>query len=229
LSPTRRHALLLALGMGAAAALAAALKPERRTDAAGLRVDLDRLIPDQFGTWQTDRVAAAFVRASDRKGSRVRLYDQVLERTFIDGQGRRVMLSIAYGAAQSSDLQLHRPEVCYRAGGFDIRDQRATTLVLDGRTTPVTQLQAQMPGRPEPITYWMVIGGRVASDAARPLRDRLLALTRPPLADSLLVRVSSIDTDTERAYRLHSAFADELVRAIAPQDRAKVIGLPPQG
>jgi hypothetical protein len=32
------------------------------------------------------------------------------------------MLSIAYGTDQSTYLHVHRPEVCYAAGGFNVEN-----------------------------------------------------------------------------------------------------------
>jgi len=225
--PARRQALVLAAAMAGTAAFAAYVRP--RAIAPDRRLVLDRLFPAQFGRWETDRVAAAFVRAADRQGQVSRLYDQVLERTFIDPAGQRVMLSVVYGAAQSADLQLHRPEVCYRAGGFRVGDLQQATLTPDGQALPVTRLLASMPGRPEPITYWMLRGGRHAGRDAAPLEARLRALLERVQADSLLVRVSSIDDDTQRAYRLHDEFVAELLQAIPPADRPLVAGTPPQG
>jgi EpsI family protein len=223
----RRQALALAAAMAGTAAFAAYVRP--RAIAPDRRLVLDRLFPTQFGRWETDRVAGAFVRAADRQGQVSRLYDQVLERTFIDPAGQRVMLSVVYGAAQSADLQLHRPEVCYRAGGFRVGDLQQATLTPDGRVLPVTRLLASMPGRPEPITYWMLRGGQHAARSEVPLGTRLRSLLQRVEADSLLVRVSSIDDDAQRAYRLHAEFVAELLRAIAPADRALVAGTPPQG
>jgi EpsI family protein len=227
MKPARRQALALAAAMAATAAFAAYLRP--RAIAPDRRLVLDRLFPAQFGRWETDRVASAFVRAADRQGQVSRLYDQVLERTFIDPDGQRVMLSVVYGAAQSADLQLHRPEVCYRAGGFQVGDLQQATLTPEGQALPVSRLRASMPGRPEPVTYWMLRGGQHAARADVPLGVRLRSLLARAQADSLLVRVSSIDDDAPRAYRLHAEFIADLLRAMAPADRALVAGTPPQG
>lgn len=227
MNATRRRALALAAGMGAAAALAVYVRPSREPAGNAQRLDLDRMFPAQFGPWQVDRVAAAFIRAADRQGRQTRLYDQVLERTFVNAQGERIMLSVAYGAEQSSDMQLHRPEVCYRAGGFDVRGRRDAVLQIGTRSLAVTHLLAVMPGRPEPITYWSVIGGEAVAHAGSSLLQRLALTARRQRADGLLIRLSSIDPDTERAHSLHGEFASALVLALAPADRARVIGAAP--
>ena len=135
------------------------------------------------------------------------------------------MLSVAYGGEQSAGLQLHRPEVCYQSGGFEVRDTHAAVMPLDALQLPVTRLRAELPGRPEPITYWTLLGGMVVADASSFRLRRLSFAARREVVDGMLVRVSSIDPDAARAYALHQAFALDMVRAMAPADRAKVVGV----
>ncbi len=225
---TRRDALALAAAMAGAAALGVALRPGAPAPGQAPTVDLDRLLPERFGEWRLDRESAAFVRAADARGRQVGAYDQVLERSFLHASGQRVMLSAAYLGTQSSDMQLHRPEVCYRAGGFRVGPLDDATLALAGRRIPVTRLVAQMPGRPEPITYWTVVDGEAVSARAQGWLERLQRMTRRRGAEGLLVRISSIDADSEAAFRLHEAFAAAMTDALAPAQRDFVIGSPPR-
>ena len=218
----RRRALVLALGMGATAAVAAWLKPAPPDEAA--RIDLDGVLPDQFGDWRIDPATTAFVRATDRRGAQGQLYDQVLERIFVNDRGERVMLSIAYGAQQSSDMQLHRPEVCYRAGGFEVGETRADVLVLAGRDVSVTRLVARLPGRPEPITYWSTVGGRVDDGRQPSLAERFSRLRRRQRADGVLVRISSIEPDAPAAWQIHGRFARDMIAALSQEQRLRLLG-----
>ena len=220
---TRRDALMLAAAMGSVAALAAWAKPVPYGPGA-VAVDLDRLFPQQFGPWRLDDATRAFVRPAAREGQRYQMYEQVLERTFVDDDGRRVMLSVAFGSEQSTGLQLHRPEVCYRAGGYEVRGVHAASLTLAGQAVPVTRLEAEMPGRREPITYWTLLGSELVSDPGSFRWKRLRFAARRRLLDGMLVRVSSIEADPTAAYALHARFAESLVQALAPGDRVKVIG-----
>ena len=223
MNPTRRAALVVGASMGAASLLAAFGKP-RLVESSGPRLDLDRLFPSRFGLWRVDEAMKAFVRPASVQAKRYRIYDQVLERSFLHESGQAVMLSVAYGSEQSAGLQLHRPEVCYQAGGFEVRDTHAAVLALDDRRLPVTRLHAELPGRPEPITYWTLLGGMVVADASSFRLRRLSFAARREVADGMLVRVSSIDPDAARAFELHQSFAQEMVRAMASADRAKVVG-----
>lgn len=222
MNPLRRRALVLALGMGSTAALAAWMKP-RPADPAD-RLDLDALLPERFGDWRIDPESVAFVRAADRRGAQVQMYDQVLERTFLNDRGQRVMLSIAYGADQSADMQLHRPEVCYRAGGFEVGTPNTAALPVGARGLPVTRLVARLPGRPEPITYWAVVGGQLDQGRRPSLRERLVHLGQRRRSDGLLVRLSSIDPHAEGAWQLHSQFAADMLQALQPSSRARLLG-----
>ncbi len=229
MNPSRRHALGLAAAMTGAAALAALARPRRRTGADAPGVVLDSAIPMAFAGWQVDKLSQTFVRPPDRQGKVYGIYDQLLERSYHDAQGQYVMLSVAFGSEQSSSLQLHRPEICYRAGGYRVSDTRPVALELAGQRVNARQLHAELPGRFEPITYWTVLGDRVAADSDSFRWRRLASVLQRELLDGMLVRVSSIDTDATRAYALQARFADDMARAIAPAERARIIGLPPQG
>jgi len=53
---------------------------------------------------------------------------------------------------------------------------------------------------------------------------KLRAGLRGKILDGMLIRVSTIDNDIGRAYRVQATFADALVRAIDPGYRMRVIG-----
>jgi EpsI family protein len=221
--PTRRKALVLAASMGAAAVLAGWGKPVPRDPAAAV-LDLDTLLPRAFGEWRVDAASEAFVRPAAEQGKVYKIYDQVLERSFVNTKGDRIMVSAAFGREQSAGMQMHRPEVCYPSGGFQVKGVEAVRLTLAGQAVAATRLHAFLPGRSEPITYWTLLGDAVVSDAtAFRLRQLSFGLRRQ-LLDGLLVRISSIDSQPDRAYALQSRFADELARAMQPAERAKLIG-----
>jgi EpsI family protein len=226
MSPDRRRALTLATAMAATGALAVLGRPVPRTLSDAERFDLDAVVPDHFASWQIDPASQAFVRPAAVQGKRLKIYDQLLERTFVRPDGGRVMLSIAYGSEQSARLQLHRPEVCYRAGGFQVRGVQPVRLDLGPRHLPATRLVAEMPGRPEPITYWTVLGGEVVADADAFRWRRIQFAARREVLDGVLVRVSSIDPAPVRAYALQQQFAQDLLAALPPEATRRLAGAP---
>lgn len=224
MNPGRRSATAIALAMGATAAAGCWVRQPTGSATGPSRVQLDHLVPDRFGEWTLDREAAVYVRAADVRGRQVGFLDQVLERSFLDASGARVMLSVAYLGTQSSGLQLHRPEVCYRAAGFRVGGLIQTAIDLGRGPLPITRLVADMPGRPEPITYWTVVGGEPVASQARSLTDRLRHAWRRIGRDGVLVRISSIDGDLERAFRLHERFAADMALTLAQADRELLLG-----
>ena len=229
MNPGRRRAMVLAASMGSAALIAAIVKPVRRSAGERPAVMLDTLFPRQFGDWRVDEVMNSFVRPADRQGRIAGIYDQLLERSFVDRAGHRIMLSVAFGSEQSANLQLHRPEVCYQASGYQVGGQHSAVLELAGQNVPVNRLHAELPGRFEPITYWTLLGDVVLADMSGFRWRRLGSALRGELLDGTLVRVSSIDPQPERAFALQARFADEMARAVAPAQRVKVIGAVQRG
>jgi len=223
--PTRRQALVLAGALAGTAAFAALGRQGRGSHAPRNGVDLARLVPEAFDGWQVDPSTRAFVRAGESRGKAYGIYDQVLERTFMDAQGERIMLSVAYGGEQSTRLQLHRPEVCYRASGYEVDGAQTATMQLAGRSVPVTRLVAHKPGRHEPITYWTVLGGTSGDGSGLAYQwRRVSSALRGELLEGMLVRISSIDPDPARAHATQSRFALALARVLTPPAQARLLG-----
>ena len=191
------------------------------------QVPLESIFPSQFDDWRLDPASSVFVRPAVDQAKQFQMYDQVLERTYINDQGQRLMLSVAYGRQQSVGLQMHRPEVCYKAGGFQVQGVTPVTLQVAGQALAATHLQAHMDGRPEPITYWRLLGDGVVSDDSAFKFQQLSQGLRGKVLDGVLVRVSSIDQDTAGAHRLQARFADQMARAMSPEIRVRAFGAPP--
>jgi EpsI family protein len=221
----RRRAVTVGVALMSTAALAQWAEP-RRVDAGDAELlDLEGLFPTAFGAWRIDSVSRDIVRPTNQDGKLYGIYDRVLERTYIDGEtGYRVMLSAAFGAEQSAGMQLHRPDVCYRYAGYTVDAPTPVELELAGTTVPATRLMATRPGRPEPLTFWTILGGVAAREASEIRWHRLrLALKRQRIT-GLLVRVSSVDPQPQRAFEIQAAFADRLARAVDAAHRARVVG-----
>ncbi len=114
-----RH-LLIGLIMLAAAGLALALTPRLKVADQGLKINLEAMIPKQFGEWKLDETIAPIMFSPDVQAGLDKIYNQMLNRTYINSQGEQIMLSIAYGGEQSYSMQVHRPEMCYPAQGFQV-------------------------------------------------------------------------------------------------------------
>jgi len=227
MNATRRKAIVVLAGMGAAAALAKVGVPTKKI-ADTWETDLEKMFPTQFGDWQVDRNMPVILPAPDVQAKLDAIYNQVLARTYVNrGTGDRVMLSVAYGGDQSDSMQVHLPEVCYPAQGFQLSGSSHQVLTLDGRKVPVKRLSTHLGGRHEPVTYWLTLGETVAAGRAEQKLNQMRYGLRGLVPDGMLVRLSSIDRDVARAYAIQDRFAADLASAIDPVWRSRVFGAMP--
>ena len=82
------------------------------------RQKLDDLVPKTIGPWKFVAASGLVVPPEDQL-SRT-LYSQLLTRVYSDGENPPMMLLIAQSASQTGILQVHRPESCYPASGYQI-------------------------------------------------------------------------------------------------------------
>lgn len=176
---------------------------------------LERLVPQQMGEWLHDQGADSLLVAADLQANVQRLYSQTLSRTYVNAQGDRIMLSVAYGGRQlGNELQAHRPEFCYQAQGFSLLDAHQSVLSLAGQSLEVRRLVAVQHGRVEPITYWMTVGKQTTLPGlGRKLMQMRYGLLGE-IPDGALVRISSLDGDSGRAYAMHANFVAALQQAV---------------
>jgi EpsI family protein len=215
--------LLAACTLVVLAMTASAVAPRPRPSAAPLV--LEQSIPSSFAGWRLDASMVPVAPAPDVQARLEELYEQIVSRTYIDGSGRRVMLTIAYGGDQRDALRSHRQEVCYRAQGFRVQGMEPASLALDGRRLDVTRFHGVRGARSEPVTYWMTMGDQVITDRF----DRLVAqmsysVRTGAVPDGLLVRVSSLDADAGGGYALQSRFVGDLLRSVEPHVAARLTG-----
>lgn len=223
--PTHWRAWLIAVLLIAAALLPKALRPVTEISPTRPGIELAELIPTQFAGWRMDTAAALEPISSSAAAKASGAYAQTLERIYVDGEQRRIMLSVAYGHRQLGDaLQAHRPEYCYTAQGFAVGAARDSLLATSHGVLPIRRLQALRPGRSELVSYWLTVGDQ----AALPGLSRKIAQLRYGLSgalpDGILVRVSSIDDPTVAAYALHDRFILDLLASLPYGDRMRLAG-----
>jgi len=224
LSRARLTTLVVFLAMLASAALAHFGRPTiYMADILG-KPQLETLFPSQFADWKVDERAAMVLPSPETQALLDSIYNQTLARTYINAAGERIMLSVAYGGDQSDGTRAHLPERCYPAQGFQITSNTSETLTLAGRSVGARHLMSKRSARNEPITYWLLVGDQVTISRT----DQKLAQFRLGLKglipDGMLVRVSSIDADMERGYRLQKAFLADMAQAIPESARNRVFG-----
>jgi EpsI family protein len=219
-----RKPLLLCMLMLAAAGLALAATPSKHLADSKDKVDLEKMIPQVFGEWRVDAAAVPIVTAPDVQAKLDNIYDQTLSRTYVNAMGDRVMLSIAYGGDQSDSMQVHRPEVCYTAQGFQVMRQAIDSLTTQYGALPIKRVLAVMGRRNEPITYWVIVGYRATYVGLKQKLAQLKYGLTGSIPDGLLVRVSSIEKNEAGAYLRHDEFIRLMLGAMQDRDRVKLTG-----
>lgn len=212
------------LAMLAAAGIAVAVKPSDRMADARPKIDLEVAIPKSFGDWKIDTSIVPIAPSPDVQALLDKIYSQTLARTYIDSKGRRVMLSIAYGGDQSRETQVHKPEVCYPAQGFQIESIAAGVLDAAATKIPVMRLVATKGPRVEPVTYWIAVGDTVVRGALEQNLARLKYGLTGTVPDGILVRVSTISRDAPRAYLQQQDFIADLLQAMDKTHAARLLG-----
>lgn len=220
------RSLLLMLLMLAAAALAPQLRATISMADQRPPVDLNRMVPQQVGPWRAEPAMSLKLVNPEAQKLLDRLYSSTLSRVYVNRDGYRIMVSIAHGKDQSDALQVHKPEICYSAQGFQLTYKAPVTLTLPDRTVAATHLVTHLGQRHEPVTYWVVLGDHVIRGGLdKKLKEMRYSLLQHTLPDGMLVRLSSLDLDQVRAFQVQADFAAALVAAIAPEHRSRFSGL----
>lgn len=225
MSPIRLRSLIAMVLMALAFVAAWAWKPTAHLTDMRPKLDLEALFPKSFGEWTMDARGPVQLISPDQAAVLNQIYNQTLSRTYVNARGDRVMLSVAYGGDQSDGTRAHRPEVCYPAQGFQIIADQTASVEVVTHSVPARQLVAKQGGRIEPITYWVTVGDRVALSGTQQKLAQLSYSVRGVIPDGMLVRVSTIDPDSRRAYGVQQRFLDGLATALTGDSRARVFGI----
>jgi EpsI family protein len=225
MSSSMRISIVLAGLMALAAVGGIAARPTAKPAGSAPRYILEDTVPQQFGDWRMVPQAGAQVVNPQTKELLDKLYSQIVTRTYVNGQGYRVMLALAYGDEQRGDLQAHKPEVCYPAQGFKLHSNDPAELATPFGGIAARRLSTSLGPRQEPVTYWFTMGDTaVKSKFEQRMVEIRLGLTGQ-VPDGLLFRVSSIDDSTQRAFRMQDAFVTDLLKAVPARDRTRLSGL----
>lgn len=217
--------LVIGLCMFAAAGMALALKPTAKLADGEAQVNLETLIPKQAGDWKLDETVATLLVTPELQKVIDETYSQTLTRTYVNGTGKRIMLSVAYGGSHGEGMQTHRPEVCYPAQGFQVvKDPRPAVLNTQYGDLPIKRLVAAQGPRNEPITYWVVVGDQQTQFGLRMKLAQMRYTLTGVVPDGMLVRVSSIDPDEAGAYDNQTDFIRSMLAAMRDDERERITG-----
>ena len=222
-----RRAAIAAVLMAGVAAAGQAMVPTKKLSTLRGPFKLADLVPSHFGDWRVDPSPTAGIVNPQTEEMLNRLYSQLLDRIYVDSLGHRIMVSIAYGDDQSDEsMQMHYPEVCYPAQGFQLKTNVRGEVAVPGGSVRVKRLETQYGGtRFEPVTYWMIIGDQQSVTIWQRKVSEIRHGLKGEIIDGLLFRVSSIDRDSAAAFELQGRFISDMVGAMSAPARKQLAGL----
>jgi EpsI family protein len=217
---TDRRKFLLGLLFASAAGVAAWRKPDIRLDYLGSH-KLEDLVPKSIGPWNFVAASGLVIPPDDQL---VRaLYSQLLTRVYWDGRNSPVMLLIAQSGSQTGFLQIHRPETCYTAGGYQISAVTPHPIEVGSKVVPANLMDASAGGPAEHVVYWTRIGDQMPQS----WRAQKLAVAEQNLhgvvPDAILVRLSCVSDDRDAALAAIDNFAQTMLASIPPNMRSVFI------
>jgi len=186
----------------------------------------EALFPSSFGDWRTLPVSELVLPPESDLANQ--LYQHILTRTYVNSDGVGVMFLAAYNSMQLNNVQLHRPEICYYAGGFSIDRSEAVDLAVNVSgeevVIPARTVTAVQGTRNENILYWT----RIGSNFPQSWLAQRLAMTKANiegyLADGLLLRMSVINKDHEKSLSDMQGFINDMLAHSGPAARNMVAG-----
>lgn len=218
----RRGLLMGGLAIAAAAA-AEGLRPRRRLVLLK-QGNLADALPNAFGGWTAE--GSTGLVSPDQAGRLAKsLYSEIIERVYTNvDSGVQVMLLAAYGDTQSDLLQLHRPESCYPAVGFNIASTVPARIPVAARlAVPGRKVVAVADERRENISYWTRIGEYLPQSAKEQRQVRLENAMHGYVADGILFRCSALG-NSEVAFAMLDQFVPGLLGSVKPDKLPALIG-----
>lgn len=208
-----RREVVAGLAMLGAAGVAAARKPSIPINYLG-KHKLEDVIPTQIGPWRFVTTSGLVVPPSDQLALTV--YSQLLTRAYYDGQVP-IWLLIAYSADQTGFLQVHRPEFCYTAAGYQLSDFAPHEIQFGaGRAITTNSLTAVRDDSDEKLIYWTRIGNHIPSSWAQQKLTVAEDNLRRFIPDAALVRISTVGVDEASAMAAMDRFVRSMLASISP-------------
>lgn len=221
---SNRLAFVIAALMCGASIGAVVARPGTKVADLGPAISLEAMIPNQIRDWREEPQRIVQVVNPQQRASVDKVYSQILERSYVNADGYRIMLLLAYASDERGDLGAHYPEGCYSAAGFTLQRREESQLTTSFGEIPVRRLFTTKGSRKEPLTYWLKVGDKAVHRSQSRLVELSYTLTGR-IPDGLLFRVSSIDPDEARANQMQDQFINQLLQAVSPAGRKRLSGL----
>lgn len=201
------------------------LKPSKFWASAQGELSLEEAVPKSVGRWRMSEVASLPMVDPTVEASLQALYSQTLNRVYVDGTGRYIMVSLSYGKNQSSwNTAAHRPEFCYSGQGFQIDPKGINAVSLSGHSIDTARFVGRKQGRVEAVTYWVTLADTVALPGVSRKLQQLKFGLQGFIVDGMLVRISSLGDDASSEFEMQTQFVKDLERAMSSDIKSRFFG-----
>ena len=186
--------------------------------------DLERMIPRRIGEWTYQDSSGLVLPPSDALSDR--LYDAVVTRSYAAPGKTPMMLLVAYSNLQDGMLQVHRPEVCYPASGYQLTPTQPVEIANGvGGEIAANVFSASGVSRTEQVLYWTRVGSRFPRRWITQRLSVVQANLEGIIPDGVLVRISNLDPDMKGALPDLTSFAATLICDVGPLGRRLMAGV----
>lgn len=186
------------------------------------KATFERLVPSSFGAWTVFSDGGVVLPPPDTL--RDRLYDNLVTRVYQAPGAPLVMLLLAYNNAQDGVLQVHRPEVCYPVGGFQLSPTKKIQISLSGNSVAANIFTAEAPGRVEQVMYFTRLGTAFPRSWIEQRMSVIKANLAGDIPDGMMMRVSVVGIDQQRANPILTEFTREFISASPLQLQKLLVG-----
>jgi EpsI family protein len=216
--------LAAALMLGALG-ISQALKPTRLVADELPPLVLEEVVPKKFGDWRLDESAPPVIADPSVKEAVDKLYSGMLNRTYVNSKGEKLLMLLAYGRNQNSwSTAAHRPEFCYFAQGYVVEGMGAEPMALSDHTIQTVHLVATRGHQMEPISYWVTLADTATIPGINRKFQQIRYGLQGLIVDGMLVRLSTLSQDPAQAFKLHTQFVQDWERATPPAFRPRLFG-----
>lgn len=222
-----RRDMLAGLGCAAILGTAEWLRPRRSLVLMPEGAALTEIVPARVGSWSSSDGGDIVIPRTEGSLAAT-LYSDQLARSYQYPADDRpdVMILAAYGRVQNDALQLHRPEVCYPAVGFEIVERRFIDIPsAAAKPVPAVALTARAGDRVEDIVYWTRVGDDLPRTASEQRNGKLIAAMAGYVGDGVLFRSSAVRSeDGGPLFDELLGFLGSLINALSPNARVALLG-----
>lgn len=155
---------------------------------------------------------------------RDRLYDNLVTRVYQKPGTPLIMVLLAYNNEQDGVLQVHRPEVCYPVGGFQLSSTENIEIPLDKGSVPANIFTAEAPGRLEQVVYFTRLGKSFPRSWIEQRMSVINANLAGDIPDGMMMRVSVVGIDQKRAHPILTDFTQKFISASPRQLQKLLVG-----